>query len=155
MRHFESLLGIVLHFRLVTSPSEHAKQVLGHDARCPFRRTGAKGQGLAWVPGKLSGWARCGAITFVIDGLFQKWNMLDLTHSVIIAAVVVCSCLMPPFPSPLPPNMITIDSIRTLSSANLKALLDTHIPVPQQPTPEFLDSLPSDERSITLKLCLC
>jgi hypothetical protein len=38
--------------RFVTSPSEPAKQVLGHDARCPFRRTGEKGQleGLAGVP---------------------------------------------------------------------------------------------------------
>jgi superfamily II DNA or RNA helicase len=55
---------------------------------------------------------------------------------------------------PLPPNMITIDSIRTLSLLDLEALLDAHIPIPQQPTPEFLDSLPSDERSTVLKLCL-
>jgi hypothetical protein len=55
---------------------------------------------------------------------------------------------------PIASNMTTIDSIQTLSLPNLKALLDTHISSPEQPTSEFLDSLPSDERSIVLKLCL-
>ena len=45
----------------------------------------------------------------------------------------------------LAPNMITIDSIRTVSLPDLTALLDTHISSPQQPTSEFLDSLPSDD----------
>ena len=61
----------------------------------------AKYQGLAWVPGKLSTeQARRITIASPIGGLlYLKWVRPDLEHGVIIVAVVVCACLMPPCPS--------------------------------------------------------